>query len=202
MAEYQKNIRNKQIERAKTLLKSGVDDIRKGPNDIARFIKIIDDSKKTYTLNEDKIAYGEKYYGFYAIATNLLDDDIKNILEINSQRYKIKNYFKILKTNFETRPIYHRLDNRITAHFMICYTALLIYRLLENLLEEKGYHFTINEILSTLKNMTVSNRDNLFYESCYTASQVCTALNETFSLGLDKKYYKNSELGKKVKKFF
>ncbi len=53
---------------------------------------------------------------------------------------------------------------------MISYTALLIYRLLENLLEEKGYHFTINEILSTLKNMTVSNRDNLFYESCYTAS--------------------------------
>ena len=85
---------------------------------------------------------------------------------------------------------------------MISYTALLIYRLLENLLEEKGYHFTINEILSTLKNINVSNRDDLFYESCYTASQVCTALNQTLSLGLNKKYYKNSELSKKVKKIF
>lgn len=203
MAEYQRNIRNKQIERAISLIKNnGVESKKKGPNDITRFIKTASAEKNTYLLDKERIALEEKYDGFYALATNLLEDDVKDIIEINSQRYKIEDCFRILKTNFETRPIYHRLDNRITAHFMICYTALLIYRLLENLLKEKGYHFTINEILTTLKNMNISNRDDLFYESCYTASQVCTALNETFNLGLDKKYYKNSELSKKIKKIF
>ena len=71
--------------------------------------------------------------------------------------YKIEDCFRVLKTNFDARPVYHRLDNRIVAHFMICYTSLLIYRLLEKKLKEKGYHFTINEILTTLKNMFFLN---------------------------------------------
>jgi len=198
MAEYQKNIRNKQIERAKTLLARGVDDIRKGPNDIARFIKST--NKTLYTLDQDRIDLEEKYDGFYAIATNLLEDDSKDIIEINSQRYKIEDCFRVLKTNFNGRPVHHRLDNRIVAHFMICYTALLIYRLLEKQLKDKKYDFTINEILTTLKNMNVSNRDGLFYEAEFTSSKVCTALNDLFSFGLDKKYYQNSELTKLVKK--
>ena len=198
MAEYQKNIRNKQIERAKALLARGVDDIRKGPNDIARFIKCT--NRALYTLDQDRIDLEEKYDGFYAIATNLLEDDPKDIIEINSQRYKIEDCFRVLKTNFNGRPVHHRLDKRIVAHFMICYTALLIYRLLEKQLKDKKYDFTINEILTTLKNMNVSNRDGLFYEAEFTSSKVCTALNDLFNFGLDKKYYQNSELTKLVKK--
>ena len=198
MAEYQKNIRNKQIERAKALLARGVDDIRKGPNDIARFIKCT--NRSLYTLDQDRIDLEEKYDGFYAIATNLLEDDPKDIIEINSQRYKIEDCFRVLKTNFDARPVHHRLDKRIVAHFMICYTALLIYRLLEKQLKDKKYDFTINEILTTLKNMNVSNRDGLFYEAEFTSSKVCTALNDLFNFGLDKKYYQNSELTKLVKK--
>ena len=198
MAEYQKNIRNKQIERAKALLARGVDDIRKGPNDIARFIKCT--NRTLYTLDQDRIDLEEKYDGFYAIATNLLEDDPKDIIEINSQRYKIEDCFRVLKTNFNGRPVHHRLDKRIVAHFMICYTALLIYRLLEKQLKDKKYDFTINEILTTLKNMNVSNRDGLFYEAEFTSSKVCTALNDLFNFGLDKKYYQNSELTKLVKK--
>ena len=142
MAEYQKNIRNKQIERAKVLISKGKDDIRKGPNDIARFIKNSKEEKNIYVLDEEKIANEEKYDGFYALATNLLEDSVKDIVLINSQRYKIEDCFRILKTNFDARPVYHRLDPRIVAHFMICYTALLIYRLLEVKLKEKGYNFT------------------------------------------------------------
>jgi len=198
MAEYQKNIRNKQIERAKYLISKGVDDIRKGPNDIARFIK--SETKNVYSLDLDRIANEEKYDGFYALATNLEDESIKEIIEINAQRYKIEDCFRVLKTNFDAHPIYHRLEPRIIAHFMICYSALLIYRLLENKLKEKGYHFTINEILNTLKNMNVSNRDGLFYEAEFTSSKVCTALNDLFNYRLDKKYYQNSELTKLVKK--
>lgn len=198
MAEYQKNIRDKQIERAKALLSKGVDDVRKGPNDIARFIK--SDSKKMYYLDEERIALEEKYDGFYAIATNLLEDDVKDIIEINSQRYKIEDCFRVLKTNFNARPIYHRLDPRIIAHFMICYTALLIYRLLEVKLKEKGYHFTTNEIISSLKKMCVANVEDIYYVATHTSSYICTALNDLYNIGLNKKRYRPSELTKKIKK--
>ena len=198
MAEYQKNIRNKQIERAKYLLSKGVDDVRKGPNDIARFIKA--ETKNVYSLDLDRIADEEKYDGFYAIATNLEDESIKEIIEINAQRYKIEDCFRILKTNFDAHPIYHRLEPRIIAHFMICYTALLIYRLLENKLKEKGYHFTINEILNTLKNMNIMNVRDRFYQSSYTSSDVLNALEDINNIGLDKECYLLKILNKKIKK--
>lgn len=198
MAEYQKNIRNKQIERAKYLLSKGVDDVRKGPNDIARFIKA--ETKNVYSLDLDRIANEEKYDGFYALATNLEDESIKEIIEINAQRYKIEDCFRTLKTNFNAHPIYHRLEPRIIAHFMICYSALLIYRLLENKLKEKGYHFTINEILNTLKNMNVCNVENIIYQSTYTSSKVCDALNYTFNFDFDRKGYRPTDLNKKIKK--
>lgn len=197
MAEYQKIIRNKQIERAKILISKGVDDIRKGPNDIARFIKNTNEKKNTYVLDQDRIEQEEKFDGFYAIATNLLNDSAKEIFEINDQRYKIEDCFRVLKTNFDARPVYHRLDNRIVAHFMICYTSLLIYRLLEKKLKEKGYHFTINEILTTLKNMNISNVKDRFYQADYAGGNVLNALCNTFKLQLDKKYY----LPKNLKKF-
>ena len=198
MAEYQKNIRNKQIERAKYLLSKGVDDVRKGPNDIARFIKAV--NKNVYSLDLDRIANEEKYDGFYALATNLEDESIKEIVEINAQRYKIEDCFRVLKTNFDAHPIHHRLKLRIIAHFMICYSALLIYRLLETKLKEKGYHFTINEILNTLKNMNVCNVENIIYQSTYTSSKVCDALNYIFNFDLDRKGYRPTDLNKKIKK--
>lgn len=197
MAEYQKNIRNKQIERAKALIAKGVDDIRKGPNDIARFIK--SDTKKTYYLDQDRIALEEKYDGFYAVATNLIDDSAKDILEINSQRYKIEDCFRVLKTNFNARPVYHRLDNRIIAHFMICYTALLIYRLLEKQLKEKGYHFTINEIISSLKNIEVFEQEGKYFTT-YNYGEILSALNDTFDIDLDAKYFMPKYLNKLFKK--
>ena len=198
MAEYQKNIRNKQIERAKYLLSKGVDDVRKGPNDIARFIKAV--NKNVYSLDLDRIANEEKYDGFYALATNLEDESIKEIIEINAQRYKIEDCVRVLKTNFDAHPIHHRLKPRIIAHFMICYSALLIYRLLETKLKEKGYHFTINEILNTLKNMNVCNVENIIYQSTYTSSKVCDALNYIFNFDLDRKGYRPTDLNKKIKK--
>ena len=198
MAEYQKNIRDKQIERAKYLISKGVDDVRKGPNDIARFIK--SETKNTYSLDLDRIANEEKYDGFYAIATNLEDETVKEIIEINSQRYKIEDCFRILKTNFDARPIYHRLEPRITAHFMICYTALLIYRLLENKLKEKGYHFTINEILSSLKNLNIMlNKDK--YISTYKYGTIIDALNDTFGIDLNAVDFEPKYINKILKNF-
>ncbi|HAP19841.1 MAG TPA: IS1634 family transposase, partial [Lachnospiraceae bacterium] len=130
MMEYQRHIRNAQIERAQKILDSyRVEDVKKGPHDVTRFIKRTSmgkDGEKAsdhYTIDRKLIEEEEKYDGYYAVATNL-EDCAKDILAVNSKRYKIEDCFRVLKTNFQARPIHHRNRNRIIAHFMICYTAL------------------------------------------------------------------------------
>lgn len=202
--EYQRFIRNRQIERAKKLLKNmDPNSFKKGPHDVTRFIKKVSKSGNkttdTYILDQKVIDEEEKYDGYYAIATNL-NDDAKSIIDISLNRYKIEDCFRLMKTNFSARPVYHENRERIIAHFMICYTALLIYRLLETKLNAYGTHFTVGNILDTLKNMEVVNVQDMYYQSTYNGSQVLTALNAVFDLGLDKKYYQPKELNKKIRK--
>ena len=204
--EYQRHIRNAQIERARNILKyRDVEEVKKGPHDVIRFIKrmsVTKDGEEAvdhYEIDQSVIDEEEKYDGYYGLATNL-DDDAKDILNINSQRYKIEDCFRILKTNFSARPVYHSKKNRIIAHFMVCYTALLIYRLLECKLDQYGTHFTTDNILDTLKNMNVSNVQDMYYTATYRGSQVCTALNGLYGSGLNKKNYQPKELNKKIKK--
>lgn len=202
--EYQRFIRNRQIERAKKILgKMDPNEYRKGPNDVTRFIKKTENSGDKYELDFEKIREEEKYDGFYAIATNL-DDCAKDILAINEQRYQIEDCFRILKTDFASRPYFHRTRERIIAHFMICYTALLIYRLLEVKLNkfDKNMHFTPRNIIETLQNMQVANISDLCYAAQYTGSKTLSALEGVFGLGLDKKYYLPKELNKKCRKSF
>lgn len=206
MMEYQRYIRNRQIERAKKLLKSlDPETYKKGPHDVTRFIKRTSSTKSgekindRYELDQSVIDEEEKYDGFYAVATNL-DDSAKDIIEISSNRYKIEDCFRVMKTNFSARPVYHQKRDRIIAHFMICYTALLIYRILEKKLNMNQTHFTIDNVIETLNNMEVANIEDMCYMSTYTSSQVCTALNAVIDLGLDKKYYQPKELNKKIKK--
>ena len=206
MMEYQRFVRNRQIERAKKLL-TNIDPeaYKKGANDITRFIKRTtatrsgEETVDTYELNLDVINEEEKYDGFYAVATNL-NDSAKYILEISSNRYKIEDCFRVMKTNFSARPVFHQKRERIVAHFMICYTALLIYRLLEKKLDMYGTHFTVDSVIKTLSNIQVANLEDVCYMSTYNNSQVLTALNAIMDLGLDKKYYQPKDLNKKIKK--
>lgn len=204
--EYQRFIRNRQIERArKLLIDLDPDTYKKGPHDVTRFIKRTTKTKSgeqatdLYEIDQRVIDEEEKYDGYYVVVTNL-DEPAKDILAISSKRYKIEDCFRVMKTNFCARPVYHHNKERIIAHFMICYTALLIFRLLEKKLDAYGTHFTVENIIETLKNMNVANIEDLCYMSTYTCSQTCTALNAVFDLGLDKKYYQPKELNKKFKK--
>lgn len=196
MAEYQKTVRNRQIERAKKILEHmDPDKFKKGPNDVTRFIKS-DKNKANYYIDENRIMEESKYDGFYAVATNIFDMTEIEILEIQSRRYKIEDCFRVLKTNFSSRPVYHYKENRIKAHFLICYTALLIYRLLEVKLDRNNTHFTTTQIIESLKNMNVVNCNDMYYQACYTGSDVLDALEQLFNLKLNKKYYQPKTLNK------
>lgn len=201
MMEYQRTIRERQLERAKKLLRlKDPEKIKKGPNDIRRFLKNTSSDTANYVLDMDKIHEEEKYDGFYAVATNL-DDSAKDILAVAQNRYKIEDCFRIMKTNFDARPVFLRKPERIRAHFLICYTALLIYRLMECKLDDNLTHVTTSNLIKTLRNMNVVNMDDMYYKSIYSGSQALDALEKCFELQLNRKHYKPSDLNKIVKKF-
>lgn len=200
MMEYQRTIRERQLERAKKLLRlKDPEKIKKGPNDIRRFLKNTSSDTANYVLDMDKIHEEEKYDGFYAVATNL-DDSAKDILAVAQNRYKIEDCFRIMKTNFDARPVFLRKPERIRAHFLICYTALLIYRLMECKLDDNLTHVTTSNLIKTLRNMNVVNMDDMYYKSIYSGSQALDALERCFELQLNRKYYRPSDLNKIVKK--
>ena len=210
MMEYQRYIRKGRVERAHELLKTkDPETIKKGPHDVTRFIKRISTEKNgekaadNYIIDTSIIKDEEQYDGYYAIATNLectKHEDAVKILEISANRNKIEDCFRILKTNFSSRPAYVSQRNHIIGHFITCYTALLVYRLLEMKLEQTGSHFTTNQIIDTLKAMNVMNFQDTFYASAFTESDVSIALNAAFNLELNKKYHRPKDLNKKLKK--
>lgn len=201
MMEYQRTIRERQLERAKKLLRlKDPEKIKKGPNDIRRFLKNTSSDTANYVLDMDKIHEEEKYDGFYAVATNL-DDSAKDILAVAQNRYKIEDCFRIMKTNFDARPVFLRKPERIRSHFLICYTALLIYRLMECKLDDNLTHVTTSNLIKTLRNMNVVNMDDMYYKSIYSGSQALDALERCFELQLNRKYYRPSDLNKIVKKY-
>ena len=211
LMEYQRHIRNGQIERAKELLQNvDPESFKKGPHDVTRFIKRTskgkdgEKAKDCYILDQDKIEEEERYDGWYALATNL-DDSAREIIAINANRYKIEDCFRVMKTNFSARPVFHRTREHITAHFLICYTALLVFRLLEAKMDKHAsslkepQHYTTQNIIETLKNMNVMNLQDLYYASTYEGSQILDALNAVLNLMLDRKYYLPKDLNKTIR---
>lgn len=186
---YQRNIRNAQIERARKAINTkGFKLDKSNQNDFKRFItkiNVTDDgeiaNKKIFSINQNLIAQEEKYDGFYGVCTNL-DDDASDIIKVNKRRWEIEECFRIMKTEFRARPVYLSRDDRIVAHFMTCYIALLIYRLLEKRLDEK---FTIEQIIDCLRDMNMYKENLDSYSPAYTRTALTDKLHEKFGFRTD-----------------
>ena len=188
-AHYQKSIRDKQVERAEKMLLSGnTKKARKNPNDPARFIGTIAATKDGEAadihnfLDEDKIEAEAQYDGLYAVCTDLLDDNVSNILKVSEGRWQIEECFRIMKTDFSARPVYLQNENRIKAHFLVCFLALLLYRLLEKKL---GYQYTCEEILDTLKAMNFAEIQEQGFMPLYKRGKITDALHEVCGFRTD-----------------
>lgn len=201
---YQKRIREQQVSRAQKMIdQPGRKRRGKNQNDPARFVKqvsVTDDGeiaeKKVYALDMDRIAEEEKYDGFYAVITNL-EGDVGEILKINRQRWEIEENFRIMKTDFEARPVYVRREDRIRAHFLICYISLLLYRLLEKKLSGK---YTCEEILAALRSMqmTLLSRDSGYIPS-YKRTDLTDDLHKTFGFHTDYEFISKSSMRSIIK---
>lgn len=188
---YQRKIRNGQIERAQQLIHSGKYKQRpKNQNDPHRFITRdhgTEDgevcSKEIAYLNTLAIQEEEQYDGFYGVCTNLDDMSVEDIVRINKKRWEIEECFRIMKTDFKARPVYLQTGDHIRAHFITCFIALVIYRILEKKLNEA---YTCEDIITTMRNMSMSRPGNkLGYIPAYTRTDLTDALHETAGFRTD-----------------
>ena len=197
-ARYQKTIREKQVERAEKMIASGnTKKQRKNPNDPGRFIGTIaatedGEAAKVHTfLDENKIAGEAMYDGLYAVCTDLLDDDVSGILKVSEGRWQIEECFRIMKTDFSARPVYLQDENRIKAHFLICFLALLSYRVLEKKLD---YQYTCEEILDTLRGMNFAGIQEQGFVPLYKRLKITDDLHEACGFRTDYQFITKSQM--------
>ena len=187
--EYQKNIRNNQINRAQKIIVSNPNKLKKPKqNDPKRFIKTLNVTKdgelaekSIYTINQSVIDEESKYDGLYAVCTNL-EDSIEDIIKVNRRRWEIEESFRIMKTDFKSRPVYHSRDEMIKAHFMTCFLALIIYRYVEKKLDER---YTATEIIETLRDMNIKLENETSYIPNYIRTDLTDTLHDKFGFRTD-----------------
>ena len=144
-----------------------------------------------------KIAEEERYDGFYAVCTNL-EDKAEAIVRINHKRWEIEECFRIMKTEFKTIPVYLSREDRIKAHFLTCYTSLVLYRILEKKLTEKfsGINFSCHEIIQTLRNMNMLISPGDGYIPVYERTDLTDALHEISGFRTDLEIVSNRNMKK------
>ena len=195
---YQRTIRDKQVERAQKMLDSGnTKKNRKNPNDPARFIEktaVTPEGEAAdikYSLDENKITEETLYDGLYAVCTDLLDDNVADILKVSEGRWQIEECFRIMKTDFSARPVYLQDENRIQAHFLICFLALTIYRFLEKKMDLK---YTCEELLETLKAINFAEIQEQGYIPLYKREAITDDLHEACGFRTDYQFITKSKM--------
>ena len=183
--EYLSYVRERQVTRAAALLAKGLcaTSKKKSPNDAKRFIKaeyVTPDGElaqaASYSLNQEMIDQEARFDGFYALCTDL-QDPAPSVIKLNGGRWIIENGFRIFKTDFEARPVYVRRDDRIKAHFLTCFLALLLYKYLERKVNRGGKHFTTSEIVDTLRGMDFLSVAGEGYTPTYTRTDLTNHLH-------------------------
>ena len=187
--DYQRRIRENQINRALQAIKTGNGKLsHTNQNDYKRFITQTHCTPEgevagqtSYTLNNEAIGKEASFDGFYAVCTSL-SDDASSIIQINSRRWEIEECFRIMKSEFKARPVYLSRDDRIQAHFMTCFLSLILYRTLEKRLGER---FSCEEIIDQLKEMNFQYIKGSGYVPCYTRTDFTDALHDAFGFRTD-----------------
>ena len=197
-ARYQKNVRGAQLERAQKLIDSGsIKRNRKNPNDPARFIgrTAVTDSGEAAQihsyLDTDKAEQESLYDGLYAVSTDLLDDPVRDILNVSEGRWEIEECFRIMKTDFEARPVFLQNSIRIKAHFLTCFLALTVYRYLEKSIDDR---YTCDDILSTLKKMNFAGIKEQGFIPTYQRTKLTDNLHEVCGFRTDYEFITKSQM--------
>lgn len=202
--DYQRRIRDAQIERAAKAIEHDPSRMeRKGSNDFRRLCRKTSitaegevAAEDVWSIDADKVAAEARYDGFYALATSLADDDVESILAVNARRWEIEECFRIMKTEFKARPVYLSREDRIRAHFLTCFIALLVYRIAEKKL--KG-EYTCEQIVDTLRGMDFERVRGEGYRPLYMRTDITDALHDAFGFHTDYEILTDATMKKIIK---
>ena len=199
---YQQTIRERQVERAEKIVRNGKRCKRRNPNDPERFVETIQltidgviAEQTVKKIDTKRIAHEEAFDGFYAVCTTL-EDEVSTILTINRRRWEIEESFRIMKSEFRARPVHLQRDERIKAHFLTCFIALMMYRILEKQLEEQ---FSVQEIVSTLRSMNLHEIGENGYLPTFTRTELTDALHQNAGFWLDRELISKKSMKKILK---
>jgi transposase len=195
---HQREIRSKQVERAEKAVEKNPSKIKRHrPTDYKRFVEVQKCTnegevaeKEIYNIDTKRIEDEAAFDGFYGVCTNL-DDAATEIAKIAHRRWEIEECFRILKSEFKARPVHLQNDNRIIAHFVTCFMALLMYRLLEKRLKEE---FTCCEIVAGLKDFNFYKVVGEGYVPTYTRNDFTDALHDAFGFRTDFEIVNNKQM--------
>ena len=198
--EYQRKIRNNQIERATKLIENNPKKIGKAKqNDPKRFIKTTRITKdgevaenNIHSIDLSVIENEAQYDGIYAVCTNL-DDSVEEIIKINNRRWEIEESFRIMKTEFKSRPVFFSREDRINSHFTTCFLALMVYRVLESKMNSE---FSAEKIIQTLRDMNFLEISKEGFIPSYTRTEITDKIHEISGFRTDYEIVTNKQLKK------
>lgn len=188
--DYMRKVRQGQLERAARAIEGGgAGRHRKGPNDPMRFAKrtsVTEDGEvagvDVWEVDAAKVAREAACDGFYGLATSLDADDVPGILKVAAGRWEIEECFRIMKDEMRARPAFVSREDRMRAHFLTCFVALLVYRVLERRL---GGRFTCPQIVDALRGMRMERVRGEGWRPLYTRTGLTDALHEAFGFRTD-----------------
>ncbi len=188
--KYQKLLRAQQVQRAITKINRGEIRKPKSPNDCRRFIKDMYinengdtiDIKTSATLDKEQIDSEARFDGFCALATSL-DDDPCTIIRVNSWRWEIEDCFRIEKSDLDMRPVFVRNPKRITAHFFICFLALLILKIMQ---KQHECLFPVGQIRKTLAGMNLVKLEGFGYIPAFSNTTLSDAIQQTANIHINR----------------
>lgn len=135
------------------------------------------------------------YDGFYGVCTNL-EDDITEIIRVNKRRWQIEECFRIMKSEFKARSVYLSKDDRIMAHFMTCFIALMIYRVLEKKMDRE---YTCDQLISTLQNFNFFDANSHGFLPAYTRTDLVDELHQKFGFNTAFEIIDNKKMKKIIR---
>lgn len=197
-AKKQRTDREVMVARAKDLIKNPKKYDRITSKGSSSYVKNIAFDKDTgavvdgrsLELDEEKIAEEEKYDGYYSIVTSELNLNDREIRKIYRGLARIEDSFKVTKTFFKSRPVYVWTNEHIDAHFATCYTALVLIRILESVLENQ---FPVGQLLDSLKKYNCTQIDSNMWQFTYY-DEILKACGEKLDMKLNIKYRKRQEI--------
>jgi transposase len=151
---------------------------------------IVTDSRPVF--DEEKLREEEKFDGYYAIVTSEDKKTDEEIIEIYRGLWKIEESFKVTKSDLDARPVYLSREDHIQTHFLICFAALTIVRILEHRL---GGSYSVSAIIESLCSVSCSRLEENWYVFDY-ADEITEAIRENLGIDLSRKYLRLGEIKK------